>query len=60
MNNAVRLSYHQIDWISKATGIPDRQQAINYFAELMTKERIDISRMPVYVQRMMEKEAKKK
>lgn len=60
MNTSVRLSHQQMDWISKATGIPDRQQAIQYFADLMMKERIDPSKMPVYVTEMMKKEAKKK
>lgn len=60
MNTSVKLSHYQMNWISKVTGITDRQNAIQYFAELMMKERIDPSRMPVYVTEMMKKEEKKK
>lgn len=59
MNSSVRLSYAQIDYIVRATGITDGQSAIQYFAQLMLKERIDPSRMPVYVTEMMKKEKKK-
>lgn len=57
--SSIKLSTNQIYFISKKTEIEDPQQAIEYLAELMIKEKIHPSKMPDYVNRLMEKDRKK-
>lgn len=59
-SDRISLTYDQIAFIMKHTGIGDKQKAIEYFAEIMLQERISPSKMPFYVDKMMDKEKKKK
>lgn len=60
MSGSIKLNNAQLDYVLRVTGIADRQQAIEYFAELMIKERIDTSKMSLYISKMMKKESEKK
>lgn len=55
----IRLTYDQITFIVKQTGVTDPKQAIEYFAEIMHLEGIHPSKMSLVVEKLMERDRKR-
>lgn len=52
----LKLDEKQIAYVMAKVAIPNKQQAIEYFARLMKEEQIDPKRIGIYVHLMMTKD----
>ena len=57
--SSVKLTREQINFIIDKTGIPDRDRAIEYFAEIMIMERVHPYKMAEVVDKMMARDRKR-
>ena len=55
---SVKLTGKQLMFLMKVTGKKDPDSAIEVFVKLMIEERIEVSKLPLYVTKMMEREKK--
>lgn len=60
MSGTIELSKAQIAYVVEKTGIESPKDAVVYFAELMTLEKISLRKMSLVITKMMAKEGKKR
>lgn len=54
----INLTDQQTRYVMQIVAIDDPKEAVQYFADIMQKERLDPAEMSTYVSRMMAKEKK--
>lgn len=57
---SLKLTYEQLGWVVEKTGITDPKEALEYFATLMKHEGIPPRKMPLVVEKLMDRERRKK
>lgn len=56
---SVQFTKKQVEYLMQKTGAEDPDEAIEIFAYLITGEKIDPSKMPLYVNKLMDKDGVK-
>lgn len=56
---SVQFTKKQVEYLMKKTGSDDPNEAIDIFADLIADERVDPTQMPLYVNKLMEKDGVK-
>lgn len=57
---SLKLTYEQLGWVVEKTGIESPKEALEYFATLMKQEGIPPRKMPLVVEKLMDRERRKK